>query len=142
MPRFVPAPNVAAGQYVPVALLGATLPNGLTIKKTRIRGVDSDGMICSDIELGLGQDAAGIMVLDGEYRLGAPIGEVLMPPDVVLELEVTPNRPDLLSHVGVAREVAAIYQKSFTVPAARIEDGAPDKREVRLDVETGADPLQ
>ncbi|MBI4720922.1 MAG: phenylalanine--tRNA ligase subunit beta [Chitinivibrionia bacterium] len=133
------APNVAAGQFVPVALIGAALPNGLTIKKTRIRGVDSEGMICSDIELGMGQDAKGIMVLDGEYVLGTPIADILMPPDVVLELEVTPNRPDLLSHAGVARETAAIYQKTFAVPEATVESAASDKPEVRLEIESGSD---
>ena len=99
------APNVAAGQFVPVALVGATLPNGMKIKKAKIRGVASEGMICSEIELGIGEDAAGIIVLDGEYEPGSPAGGILVDADEVFDTEITPNRPDLLSHIGVAREV-------------------------------------
>ncbi len=110
------APNVAAGQCVPVALPGIQLPNGVTIRKSKIRGIVSNGMICSEIELGLGQDAAGIIVLDGEYAPGTPFEEALPPPDEVFEVEVTPNRPDLLSIFGIAREVAALYRMPLEVP--------------------------
>ncbi|MEJ2720874.1 MAG: phenylalanine--tRNA ligase subunit beta, partial [bacterium] len=88
------APNVAAGQTVPVALPGAALPNGLKIKRSKIRGTTSEGMICSEIELGVGDDAAGIIVLDGEHEIGSPAGPVLVPSDTVIDIEVTPNRPD------------------------------------------------
>lgn len=103
------AANVAAGQRVPVALVGAQLPNGLKIRKSKIRGVVSHGMICSASELGLGDDAEGIMVLDGEPVVGAPASTVIGAGADVLELEVTPNRPDQLCHYGVAREIAAMY---------------------------------
>ena len=110
------APNVAAGQKVPVALVGAKLPNGIKIRKSKIRGEVSQGMICSDIELGLGSDASGIMVLDEDLPVGKPFAEVLGPADHVLEIEVTPNRPDQLSHVGVAREIAALYEIPLKIP--------------------------
>jgi phenylalanyl-tRNA synthetase beta chain len=110
------APNVAAGQTVLVALPGAKLPGGLKIRASKIRGVKSDGMICSEIELGIGDDAAGIMVLDGNFDPGVPMTQALPAPDEVLEIEVTPNRPDQLSYVGIAREVAAIYDVPMTMP--------------------------
>ncbi len=116
------APNVAAGQFVPVALVGATLPNGMKIKKAKIRGVASEGMICSEIELGIGEDAAGIIVLDGEYEPGTPAGGILVDADEVFDTEITPNRPDLLSHIGVAREVSALYKVPVEMPKA----GAPE----------------
>lgn len=112
------APNVADGQFVIVALPGARLPDGTKIRSSKIRGVRSDGMICSERELGLGADAAGIMVLEGDPPVGAPISELVLPPDTVLEIEVTPNRPDLLCHVGVAREVAAIYGTTLEFPVS------------------------
>ncbi|MEE9271631.1 MAG: phenylalanine--tRNA ligase subunit beta [Candidatus Krumholzibacteria bacterium] len=113
------AENVAEGQNVLVALPGAKLADGTRIKQAKIRGVRSDGMICSERELGLGDDAAGIMVLEGEYVPGAPVSEVLPPPDEILEIEVTPNRPDLLCHVGVAREVAAIERSPLELPKVK-----------------------
>jgi phenylalanyl-tRNA synthetase beta chain len=119
------APNVAAGQTVLVALPGATLPDGTKIRSAKIRGSRSDGMICSEIELGLGDDAAGIMVLEDEHEMGAPISDVLPPPDHILEIEVMPNRPDLLSHVGVAREVAAAYGVPLKHPGQGL-DGVGD----------------
>ncbi|UCH85698.1 MAG: phenylalanine--tRNA ligase subunit beta [Candidatus Latescibacterota bacterium] len=126
------APNVAAGQTVPVALPGALLPNGVKIKKSKIRGQRSEGMICSEIELGIGDDAAGIIVLDGEHEIGSPAGPVLVDADTVFDIEVTPNRPDLLSHIGVAREVAALYRTPVNWPidasAIRTDGGAPDFR--------------
>jgi len=114
------APNVEAGQLVPVALVGASLPNGLKIRKSKIRGVLSNGMVCSEIELGLGDDAAGIMVLDGDYELGRPFSEIAGSGDDVIEIEVTPNRPDQLNHVGVAREVAALYGVPLRIPSPEI----------------------
>lgn len=115
------APNVAAGQLVPVALVGARLAGDLKIRKSKIRGVKSNGMICSEIELGLGDDAAGIIVLEGDHAPGTSFADVCGGGDEVLEIEVTPNRPDQLSHVGVAREVAALYEQPLRVPAPRIE---------------------
>ncbi len=134
------APNVAAGQYVPVALPGAELPNGLTIKRSKIRGVTSDGMICSEIELGIGDDASGIIVLEGEHIVGTPAGGILGRVDETLEIEVTPNRGDLLCHLGVAREVAAIYRVPLEWPSepvgARAFSGKPD---FQVDIEDPGD---
>jgi phenylalanyl-tRNA synthetase beta chain len=101
------AANVAAGQSVAVALPGAVLPDGNEIARAELRGVASDGMILSEAELGLGDDAEGILVLDGAPAPGASLGEVLPVAEPVLELEVTPNRVDCLGVRGVAREVHA-----------------------------------
>ena len=102
------APNVAAGQTVPVALPGATMPGGTELGKAKLRGVESDGMILSAAELEIAEEAAGILVLAGDAAPGAPLAEVLPVAEPVLELEVTPNRPDCLGVHGVAREVHAI----------------------------------
>ena len=88
------APNVAAEQKVAVILPGFSLPDGSRIKKTKIRGVESSGMICSEIELSLGADAAGILVLPDEVEVGQPFAAQVGLQDVVLDFEVTPNRPD------------------------------------------------
>ncbi len=101
------APNVAAGQTVPVALPGAVLPNGTKLGKAKLRGVESHGMICAEDELGLGDLHKGIMVLDDALAAGTPLGDVLPIDDEALELEITPNRPDCLSVYGIAREVHA-----------------------------------
>ena len=102
------APNVAAGQTVPVALPGATLPGGQKLGEAKLRGVKSAGMILSAAELEIAEESAGIMVLDGGVPPGTPLGEVLPIAESVLELEVTPNRPDCFGVYGVAREVHAI----------------------------------
>jgi phenylalanyl-tRNA synthetase beta chain len=101
------APNVAAGQTVPVALPGAVMPNGTKLGKAKLRGVESHGMICAEDELGLGDRHRGIMVLDDSVAAGTPLAEVLPISDEALELEITPNRPDCLSVYGIAREVHA-----------------------------------
>jgi phenylalanyl-tRNA synthetase beta chain len=102
------APNVATGQTVPVALPGATMPGGTKLGKAKLRGVESYGMILSAAELEIAEDSAGILVLDDGPAPGTPLGEVLPVAEAVLELEVTPNRPDCLGVYGVAREVHAI----------------------------------
>jgi phenylalanyl-tRNA synthetase beta chain len=102
------APNVAAGQSVPVALPGAVLPDGSKLGKAKLRGVESDGMILSEAELEIGDDAAGIAVLDDGVSPGTPLGEVFPVAESVLELEVNSNRVDCLGVYGVAREVHAI----------------------------------
>src|SRR5438876_6318590 len=101
------ATNYKVGDKIPLALPGAKLPNGTEIRKNKLRGVESDGMLCSAIELGLGQDATGLLILSPEAKIGAPIGD-LFPSDTVLDVEITPNRGDLLSHFGLAREIAAL----------------------------------
>jgi phenylalanyl-tRNA synthetase beta chain len=130
------APNVAAGMRVPVAVEGAVLAGGLKIKKSKIRGVVSEGMICSESELGLSEDHSGIMSLDFEERPGASLEGKLGQSEYVFDLEVTPNRPDLLCHFGIAREIAALYRRKLI---------APDLFELRpggdfnLRIESGAD---
>jgi phenylalanyl-tRNA synthetase beta chain len=100
--------NFGAGATVAVALPGATLPNGLTLERRKLRGETSNGMILAEDEVDLGTDHDGIMLLDDALEAGTPLGDVLPLVDEVLELETTPNRPDLLSIYGVAREVAAL----------------------------------
>ncbi|HEX6153459.1 MAG TPA: phenylalanine--tRNA ligase subunit beta, partial [Solirubrobacterales bacterium] len=102
------APNVATGQTVAVALPGATMPNGMEIRKAKLRGLPSEGMILAADELELGDDHSGIMVLDEGLAAGTPLGEVLPLGEPVLEIEVTPNRSDCFGVHGVAREVHAI----------------------------------
>jgi phenylalanyl-tRNA synthetase beta chain len=105
------AKNVAAGQRVPLALPGAKLAGGQIIEKSVIRGTESSGMLCSSRELGLSEDHSGILILDGNGKLGRSIEEVFPLKDVILEVEITPNRADCLSHVGIARELAAVSGK-------------------------------
>ncbi|MDQ4049628.1 MAG: phenylalanine--tRNA ligase subunit beta, partial [Actinomycetota bacterium] len=101
------APNVAAGQTVAVALPGALMPDGRALGEARLRGVRSSGMILAEDELGIGPDHGGIMILSGELPVGAPLQQHLPIADEVLDLEITPNRPDCLAVYGVARELHA-----------------------------------
>jgi phenylalanyl-tRNA synthetase beta chain len=101
------ATNYKVGDKVPLALPDAKLPNGTEIRKSKLRGVESEGMLCSAIELGLGEDAAGLLILSPDAKIGAPIGDVF-PSETILDVEITPNRGDLLSHFGLAREIAAL----------------------------------
>jgi phenylalanyl-tRNA synthetase beta chain len=100
------APNVAKGQKVPFAKIGARLPGGLTLKPAKIRGEESQGMICSGKELGLTAESNGIHVLPADTPLGVDFASTLGDKDTAFEVEITPNRPDLLSHLGLARELA------------------------------------
>ena len=102
--------NFSAGAKVAVALAGATLPNGLTLERRELRGRVSEGMILAEDEVDLGPDHDGIMVLDPSLEPGTPLADVLPLVEDVLELETTPNRPDLLSIYGLAREVAALFE--------------------------------
>ena len=112
------ATNFKVGDRVPVALPGAKLPGGFKIKKSKLRGVPSEGMMCSAKELTLGEDDQGLMILKGSPAIGTPITEAVSP-DRVLELEITANRGDCLSHLGVAREIAARYQKEVHQPVVQ-----------------------
>ncbi|HJW37493.1 MAG TPA: phenylalanine--tRNA ligase subunit beta [Candidatus Udaeobacter sp.] len=109
------ATNYKVGDKVPLALPGAKLPNGTEIRKSKLRGVESEGMLCSPIELGLGEDASGLLILSPDAKVGAPIGD-LFPADTILDVEITPNRGDLLSHFGLAREIAALTGKKLRAP--------------------------
>ena len=115
------APNVAAGQRIAYASVGAHLIDGYSgkpsrLKRAKIRGVVSEGMVCSEKELGLGDSHEGILVLDPDAEIGMPLGDVIG--DTVLELELTPNRPDCLGIVGVAREVSAFTGAELRQPCA------------------------
>ncbi|HEX2189146.1 MAG TPA: phenylalanine--tRNA ligase subunit beta [Longimicrobiaceae bacterium] len=118
------APNVEAGRYYPFAPVGAMLPGGTTIGRAKLRGEVSEGMLCSARELGLGRDHAGLMTLAGEWEPGAPFLQALGLDDVRLALDITPNRPEMLSHVGVAREVAAGGAADVRLPEL---PGAPER---------------
>src|SRR5437868_6131172 len=115
------ATNYKVGDKVPLALPGPKLPNGTEIRKSELRGVESEGMLCSPIELGLGEDASGLLILSPDARVGAPIAD-LFPADTILEVEVTPNRGDLLSHFGLAREIAALSGSSFRAERSEVEE--------------------
>lgn len=133
------APNVAAGQKVAVATAGTELPDGLRIKKSKIRGVTSQGMICSARELGLGEDAAGILVLDSAAEVGAKLTRVIPAGETVLDVEITPNRGDWVSLLGMAREVRASFGGTLRMPETEPpETGAPAAGSVSIAVEDRA----
>ncbi len=120
------ATNIREGQKVPLALLGAKLPNGMEIKRSKIRGITSEGMLCSEIELGLGEDASGIMILSSSLLVGSDLGEALGLKDVILNLSITPNRPDCLCVIGVAREIAALTHQRLRYPKISIPEGGEE----------------
>ncbi|MDX2185557.1 MAG: phenylalanine--tRNA ligase subunit beta [Opitutaceae bacterium] len=110
------APNCDAGNRVPVALPGAILPGNFEIKLSKIRGHESQGMMCSAKELTLSEESAGLLILPGKPELGTPINDVLPPGDTVFDMEITPNRPDCLSHLGIARELGAWFRRELKYP--------------------------
>lgn len=110
------AQNFNAGDHIVVAMVGAILPGDIKIKKSKLRGMVSCGMNCSERELGLGNDHDGIMVLPEDAPIGMPFATYAKMGDTVLDLEITPNRPDCLSMVGMAREVGAMYRTPVTYP--------------------------
>ncbi len=114
------APNCDAGRDVPVALPGAVLPGNFVIKESKVRGQLSAGMMCSAKELTIAEDAQGLLLLDHTPAPGTPINDVLPPGDVVFDIEITPNRPDALSHLGAARELAAWFRRDLRYPAAPV----------------------
>ena len=119
------AKNYQVGDKVLLAQPGAKLPNGMEIRKSKLRGVDSEGMLCSPIELGLGEDASGILILSQDAKIGAPMAD-LFPSDTILDVEITPNRGDLLSHFGLAREIAALTDVvAAAVPGGRTKIPLP-----------------
>lgn len=126
------APNVAVGQKVPVALNGAILPEGIKIKKGKLRGVMSNGMICSHDELGiepsrLGYEPEyGILVLDEHTEIGSDVKDLFGLNENVVEFEITSNRPDCFSIIGLARETAATFKKPFNVPTPKVTEAGGD----------------
>lgn len=121
------ANNISEGDYVPVALVGAKLPDGLKIKKGKLRGVPSNGMLCSADELGIDDSVVpkeqkdGIYILDGEYELGLDIRDVMNLSEEVIEFEITPNRPDCFSIVGMARETGASIGRRISMPSVELK---------------------
>ena len=124
------APNAREGMLAPVATIGATLPVGLTIKRAKLRGETSQGMLCSEKELGLSGDAAGLMELSTDIPLGTPLSEALGLDDVVFELEITPNRPDCLSLIGVAREIRAETGNPLKLPTVDPQESGINIRDL------------
>ena len=118
------APNVEVGGKYPFAPVGTTLPCGITLKKAKIRGEVSMGMLCAKDELGLGEDHSGLLVLDAALEPGTPFVQVWGEPETVIELEITPNRPDCLSMIGVAREMAVLYGTELKLPETGISETA------------------
>jgi phenylalanyl-tRNA synthetase beta chain len=116
------APNVREGMISALALPGTVLPDGRTLAETQIRGVASQGMLCSEAELELGADASGIWSLPEDLPLGVSLAEALRLSDIVLDIDLTPNRPDCLSMIGVAREAAALQGGVVRYPDTRQDD--------------------
>ncbi|MGH0028570.1 MAG: phenylalanine--tRNA ligase subunit beta [Myxococcota bacterium] len=132
------APNVDGGQKVAVALPGTRLPDGTKLKRSKLRGVVSEGMICSQRELGLGDEHQGIWVLDASAPVGASLPSVLSADHKVLEVGITPNRGDTASVLGLAREIRAIFGGQIREPeSAPEETGAPAADAVSLSIEAG-----
>ncbi|GAA5181401.1 phenylalanine--tRNA ligase subunit beta [Niveibacterium umoris] len=132
------APNAAAGMKVPCALVGATLPGDFEIKAAKLRGVESFGMLCSARELGISDENAGLLALPDDFVVGQDIRTALSLDDTVFTIKLTPNRPDCLSLLGVAREVAALTGVPFSAPAVRdVSATHTEKREVLLDAPDG-----
>lgn len=110
------APNVRSGLKVALALPGATFPNGLIIKRSKIRGQLSEGMLCSAAELCIGEADGGILELDGSLTVGTPLADALDLRDTILDVSITPNRSDCLSVIGMAREVSALFGQPLRIP--------------------------
>ena len=116
------APNVMVGGVYPFAPVGTELPGGFTIKKAKIRGEESMGMLCAKDELGLGEDHSGLLELGSDVVAGTPFVEIWGAPETVIELEITPNRPDCLSMIGIAREIAALTNKPINLPKKTVSN--------------------
>ena len=130
------AQNFEAGDHIVTAMIGAELPGGIKIKKSKLRGVASFGMNCSARELGIGGDHAGIMILPEDAPVGMPFGEYYGSSDTVLDCEITPNRPDCLSMIGMARETGAIFNRDYHVelPAIKSETGRATADEISVEI--------
>jgi len=119
------AKNMKAGDSVALAKVGAVLPNGVEIKRAKIRGVSSEGMLCSEQELKLAEESAGILILPGDVAPGVPLADALGLSDWLLEVEITPNRGDCLSVLGVARELASITGEKVVLPETPVRIDPP-----------------
>ena len=120
------AKNIHPGDIVALAKIGAIIPGGYTIKSTTLRGEKSEGMLCSEAELEIGDDASGIVQLPAGMTPGTPLEEALDLNDTVLDVGVTPNRSDCLSMIGMAREAAALTGKTLKMPEGKVREAAED----------------
>jgi len=116
------AKNVKAGVKIPLALIGAKLPAGLLIEKAVLKGVESLGMLCSEKELGIGEESEGIMILDPDTKIGEPLTSALDLEDFILDIDITPNRPDALSMIGIARDVSALSGGKLKKPEFQLKE--------------------
>lgn len=129
-PVVCSATNIKEGDVVPLALVGATIPGGYTIRASKIRGEVSEGMLCSEAELGIGNESSGVMVLPDHLSLGEDLATALDLRDVILDISITPNRADCLSIVGIAREISAITGAPFSYPSVKVIEEGEDIRQV------------
>ncbi|MDH4227948.1 MAG: phenylalanine--tRNA ligase subunit beta [Deltaproteobacteria bacterium] len=134
------ASNMKDGDKVALALDGATLPGGVTLKKTKIRGIESQGMMCSEVELGIADKSEGIMILPADTPIGEDINDVLALNDDILDVSILPNRADCLSVVGLAREIAAVAGEKFAVKETKLKE-SKKKAKDSLKVEIKATKL-
>jgi phenylalanyl-tRNA synthetase beta chain len=127
------ASNMKQGDKVPLALPGAKPTEIGEIKRTKIRGILSEGMLCSEWELGLGGDRSGLMILPTEAPVGKDLADYFSLSDKVLDLDITPNRSDCLSHLGIAREIAAMTGSTAKIPEIQFpEEGEPIDRLIEI----------
>ncbi len=130
------ARNVKVGDSVAFAGIGTVLPGGRRIEQVEIQGVESEGMLCAEDELGLSDDHSGVMILPEDTPAGTPLPQMIGPPEPVLNIEVTPNRADCLSMIGIAREIAALLGKPLRLPEVRLDETAypiEDAASVRIE---------
>ena len=124
------APNAREGLIAPTALVGAQLPDGMAVKAAKIRGEESQGMLCSEKELKISDEASGLMELPTDLSIGTSLAEALGLDDVMIELEITPNRPDCLSMIGVAREISVTTGNPLNPPQVEVQEAATDIRDL------------
>ncbi|MFH0930905.1 MAG: phenylalanine--tRNA ligase subunit beta, partial [Candidatus Zixiibacteriota bacterium] len=130
------AKNVVTGAKVPMALIGAKLPSDIKIEKATLKGVESYGMICSEKELGIGEESEGIMILENDQIVGEPLSQALDLEDFILDIDLTPNRPDATSMIGIARDIAALSGGKLKKPEyfiKEIEESTSDWVEVLIE---------
>jgi len=131
------APNPYPGARVPVVLPGSVMDDGTKLKKAKLRGLESYGMMMSERELGISADHGGILLLDDSYEVGRPVAEYFPVGETVIDVDVTPNRPDLWGMIGVARELAAILKTGYSTPEPSFETGGGPTADYGLRVEAG-----
>ena len=135
LPIVCGAKNMKEGDKAPLAIAGAKLPGGVKISKGKLRGVVSYGMLCSEKELGLAKESSGLMILPAETPVGESIQKAIGLDDWALEINVTPNRPDCLSVIGIAREVSALLRKPLMLPQVKVDEkGSPVGEMIKIEI--------